>query len=541
MNPIRILLLFLSLFAIHFCSYSQGKANWWFFGDSAGVSFTSGSPAAVTTGAMYAWEGNATISDNAGNLLFYTNGVKVWNKNHIQMPNGFGLLGNTSTTQTIIVPRPGSSTIYYVFTADAQTGPNGLRYSVVDMLLNGGLGNVTIKNTLLVTPTTEKITAVLHCNRKDIWVIAHDWNSNQFRAYLVTAAGVSAAPVLSSVGTVHTGSNTVTLGYLKGSPDGSRIACAVNDYFFELFDFNNSTGFLSNPIKFTGPFFTTANWNYSFCYGVEFSPDGTKLYLSHGLPQSRIVQINLCAGDNAAIIASGIDIGTSTDNLAALQLGPDNKIYVARFQAPWLGVINNPNATGLACNYVNNGVPLAGKTSLLGLPNFITTYLKPALSFTASINCLQVVFTAPAVNSSNCSGGSNIVVSQLWNFDDPASGVNNTSTTGSLIHTFTNAGTYNVKLVLNYACGADTIIKTVTVNTCGCTLTAQFVKGTADCTGCSCKEWIMINSTGGTSPYSYSWPDGYTNRYRNRLCPGAYSVNIKDKNGCSINLNLIAP
>ncbi|MBI2271745.1 MAG: SBBP repeat-containing protein [Bacteroidetes bacterium] len=70
---------------------------------------------------------------------------------------------------------------------------------------------------------------------------------------------------------------------------------------------------------------------------------------------------------------------------------------------------------------------------------------------------------------------------------------------------------------------------------------AEYTKGTANCAGCGCKEWIMINAAGGTSPYSYTWPDGYLNRYRNQLCPGAYLINVKDKNGCSININLTTP
>ncbi|MBL7891113.1 MAG: SprB repeat-containing protein, partial [Bacteroidia bacterium] len=72
-------------------------------------------------------------------------------------------------------------------------------------------------------------------------------------------------------------------------------------------------------------------------------------------------------------------------------------------------------------------------------------------------------------------------------------------------------------------------------------LFGQFTKGSAGCNGCGCKEWIMLNAAGGTSPYSYTWPDGYINRYKNQLCPGTYSINIKDKNGCSVNINLTAP
>jgi hypothetical protein len=97
---------------------------------NAGVTFQSGSPIATPGGQINTVEGTAAISDAAGNRLFYTEGVRVWNRNHVQMPNGAGLMGNASSTQSaVIVQRPGSNNIYYIFTVDAQAGANGLRWS----------------------------------------------------------------------------------------------------------------------------------------------------------------------------------------------------------------------------------------------------------------------------------------------------------------------------------------------------------------------------------------------------------------------------
>ncbi|MBI2269970.1 MAG: PKD domain-containing protein [Bacteroidetes bacterium] len=73
------------------------------------------------------------------------------------------------------------------------------------------------------------------------------------------------------------------------------------------------------------------------------------------------------------------------------------------------------------------------------------------------------------------------------------------------------------------------------------TLMGQFTKGTASCSSCGCKEWIIVTATGGTSPYNYSWSDGNTNRYKNHLCPGTYTINITDKNGCNAGVVLTAP
>ncbi|MBL7892995.1 MAG: hypothetical protein JNL63_10220 [Bacteroidia bacterium] len=100
-----------------------------------------------------------------------------------------------------------------------------------------------------------------------------------------------------------------------------------------------------------------------------------------------------------------------------------------------------------------------------------------------------------------------------------------------------SAGNYTVTVTDNKGCTGTSSITIAAPPL----LSGQFSKGTANCSGCGCKEWLMVTAAGGTSPYSYSWTDGYVNRYKNQLCPGAYLINIKDKNGCSVNISLTAP
>ena len=110
MNNIIFILIFLPAVV-----FSQNEANIWYFGENAGIDFNSGSPVALTDGQLFTDEGCATISDTSGNLLFYTDGSTVYDKNHAIMPNGTGLLGNNSSTQSaIIVKKPGSNTIYFL-------------------------------------------------------------------------------------------------------------------------------------------------------------------------------------------------------------------------------------------------------------------------------------------------------------------------------------------------------------------------------------------------------------------------------------------
>src|SRR5688572_8807849 len=177
----KIILSFLVFFLVIIVSFAQKEKNTWYFGSNAGLDFNSGSAVALTNGAMFTYDNCTSVSDGVtGNLLFYSNGVNVWDKNHNIMPNGSGLLGHTSGgNSAFAVRQPGSASLYYLFTNDAFAGPNGLRYSIIDITLNGGLGDVTAtKNVTLVNPATEKITAIKHANNQDIWIITHPWNSN---------------------------------------------------------------------------------------------------------------------------------------------------------------------------------------------------------------------------------------------------------------------------------------------------------------------------------------------------------------------------
>jgi gliding motility-associated-like protein len=515
-------------------SFSQSYANWWYFGQNAGVTFQTGSPVASPGGQINTVEGTAAISDASGNRLFYTEGVRVWNRNHVQMPNGAGLMGNISSTQSaVIVQRPGSPNIYYIFTVDAQAGGNGFRWSEVDMNLQGGFGDVTAnKNILLYTPSAEKICAIKHCNNTDVWVLSHHFGSNGFRAYLVTAAGINPVSVNSNVGTVHSGSSTNTIGYMKVSPDGNKLALAVRytssgnqPGYVEMFDFNNNTGAVTNALVLG---------NMQYAYGVEFSPNSTLLYVNRS-QGTTIYQYNLCAGSNAAIIASQTAVGNSTSGWAGgLQLGPDNKIYMARYQAQWLGVINNPNTVGVGCGYVDNGVPLAPMTSTLGIPTFVQSYFRipPVMSsyIDTTVNCLLDSLSFTTQYTASCTAPGNVITSVDWDFGDPLSGPNNTSNLMAPVHLFSGSGNYTITLIVNYVCYSDTTTMQVNVISCGPTVT---VAGDSICDG-TCTNLIAVGS-GGTPPYSYTWtPNIGVGAGPHQVCPittTTYSVLITDAIG----------
>lgn len=438
--------LVLTGFLFFLCAHlsAQKQANKWYFGGLAGVDFASGAPVAFSGSAMNQLEGCASICDTSGNTLFYSSGATVWNSNNQPMPNGFGLLGDNNSAQAaIIVQAPGSNSMYYIFTTPTS-GTGDMCYSIVDMTLQGGLGDVTTKNSPMFSNSTEKVTAVYHANGTDIWIIGHEFNTNNFYAFLLTATGVNPVPVITSSGTVH---NSVLgfAGYMKGSHHGQKLAyaCTINMNLVELFDFDNSTGIPSNPISFP---------NITEAYGLEFSPDDSKLYATEENP-ALVVQWDLNAGSSAAIIASQTTVANANSACAALQLGPDGKIYLAKRFGQFLGVINDPNLAGSACNFADDFVPMAiGTSCQYGLPNYFqgmfTAVTLPIALFSAPNHICPGTCTNFINNSVDAT-------SYVWNFPGAVPSVSlDINPTGIC---YNNPGQFDVELVATNATGSDTL------------------------------------------------------------------------------------
>jgi len=410
----RILLII--FFVIGFCSvtFAQLETAVWYFGDKAGLDFNTPEPKILLDGALSNLEGVASFSDSLGNLLFYTDGRTVWNRNHKVMSNGANLVGHVSSTESaIIMPWPGSKTKYLLFVVDAEFGGHGLSYSIVDMTLDGGLGGITgKKNIPLEDVVCEKVTAIRHQNNRDFWLIARPVPGDVIVEYLVDPTGI----VMSSRKTYHACSYsiqknnvmynpetaqyeyaydpTMSIGYMRIAPNGRKIAVANGsaslrlaeggDYIniLDVLDFDPATGVIK-------PYVTYYD-REAFLYGVEFSNDVSKLYFTS---RRKIFQMDLALPSADDVLNSVVQVGeypmltnVDTSYAGALQLALNGRIYVAQRNYGYLGVIENPREAGKACNYVIDGQYLGGRQSLMGLPNFIPTYFLPP-NFEITHNC----------------------------------------------------------------------------------------------------------------------------------------------------------
>ena len=449
----RIAFIWIFLFSC-LISFSQKEGLNWFFGLNAGLKFHKGYPEAIT-GALVTTEGCSTISDKYGNLRFYTDGVTVYTRMHQVMPNGTGLYGDPSSTQSgVIVPVPGDTNIYYIFTVsnlNKKAEGTGFRYSKVDMRLNFGNGDVTNKNILIFESTTERITSVKHSNDYGIWVIGHEWESSKFRSYLVTPDGINIDdPVISNVGLYQGDSVQRAKGYMKVSPDGKKLAVAIQGgNLIQVFDFDDTSGEISNSFDL---------WMDDQPYGVEFSREAHFLYASERYG-TWIYQWDLEAGSVQQIIDSRIIIGEFTEPYSlggAMQMASDGKIYIAVKQKTYLAAINHPSLPGMESEFEEKAVFLGAEHFCQwGLPTFIQSYFNN-LWIEQENKCQGDTIFFSLNDNEN-------IETIKWDFGDPESGINNQSTEFETYHIYNEAGYYQVMAVLFYLENSDTLIKFVEI------------------------------------------------------------------------------
>ncbi len=482
----KTITLFLLFIGLH--SYSQKQANIWYFGQNAGIDFNFTPPKALLDGELSTLEGCSTFSDANGNLLFYSDGITVWDKNHDIMTYtdgslGNNLLGDPSAAQSgMIIPKPLSDSIYYLFTVTDNNSSKGFNYYTIDMSLNGGSGQLIDENSdgsffveLQGGNWTEKVAAVKGQDCNTFWVVTAF--NNNFYSYLVDSNGVDSTPIISNVST-----RVDERGYLKLSPDGTKLAVA-NQGPEEaiLYNFNSLTGEVINDEIFVVGGFPGDGQPY----GAEFSVDSKKLYIStvsdFRFPNAPPVDYKLFYFD---LTATNIpdskfliheQIGGSIEYpeggfRGAIQLGPDGKIYAtipttyaqpAGF-ATFLDVIENPTAEAADIIFTKDAIDLDGRLSTQGLPPFISSLLLPidiSDDSGTTINnqdlkyCIGDNVTFVITDPDVIAGGSTPAFE--WSFDDGTTTtvISSLDSLELLNLTTANNGTYTLKIELTNSCG----------------------------------------------------------------------------------------
>lgn len=337
----------------------------------AGLDFNTQPPTAMTLlPTMLGWEAFQSQCDAQGNLLFNTDGSRLFNKQQVMMPNGDSLLGNeSSTSQGVqVYPMPGHANQYLLFSLGGNEtysqgyGPKGaLYYSIIDMTLDNGLGAIVpgMKNILIDTLFSEHMIIVREGCKA--WLVTHMGLEAAFRCYEITEQGINTTPVVS-----YSATSGTIFQYIRGEivydPVGKRIFLSTPDStayegIFEMHDFDINTGIVSNPRLLD---------HHDVYYRLCLSPDATKLYATGTIAVGTAVlkQFDITQPTAQDIFNSAVTIHTVQGQyMHDMAIGPDSMIYgVPYTTADFLFRIAAPNMAGTACDFTFNAIQLAPGT-----------------------------------------------------------------------------------------------------------------------------------------------------------------------------------
>jgi hypothetical protein len=499
------------------------KANFWYFGDGAGIDFNGeNGPVAVTDGNIEAEEGCTTVSDDNGELLFYTNGDVIWDSEHNVMANGTELGGDPNASQGVIaVANSIDPSLYYLFlNEDVSGGTNVFSYALVDMKLNDGLGDVVLKNRKIYSRSTEKVAAQGNENTN---VLSHELGSNSYRLYPVNDQGINAAEYISQ-GSDYFSSSSAN-GYLKYAAGGDKIAQA----------YNSGGAFIDFLRRDSVDNWEEALLDVNFgglVYGIEFSPSSDLLYATINNGQSSLL-LQIPVNDDYTIEEienpDSVTVADLNFEAGAIQTGPNGQLYIAANNSPDVYTLASPdqrfdpaNGDNLASSL--QAFNLAGRTSRLGLPNFVqnlsTPQQEPSINVVASCSSDPIILQGSG--KTNFDQFSWTITPQASN-----SSVYTSNSQNDTLDIDLDPGVYEASLRITNECGYDELLvqnfelfaspdvsNVITPRTfCGSTLTLGE---------------DIVDEPGHT----YLWNTGDTTQLIEVTESGNYSVTVTSENGC---------
>jgi len=495
---------------------AQSAANHWIFGDF-GLVFNNEEVTVNRDFAMFDHKGTSSYTDENGDLLLYTNGLQIWNSDHEIMANGadiFTLSTQIQVIESLVLKKPGSDNLFYVFTLYPSNTQeeSGLYYSVVDMSLDGGLGQVVERTQKILSNLTNKIDAIYNFEEDFYWIATRSNDSGEFIMIKLNETGIDSQPVYNQIGADLFSS---FMGQFKFSPDGKMAACAYGDYdwpegyTFSIFDFDISSGILSNDQLLTLP----ENRNSE---GISFSPDASKLYVhqSGSTGESGIYQFDLATWPNNIQETLYLIGRPELAGFRQLQLGPDGKIYFTKgggslASVKYLGIIHNPNEDSANLEFEELGLYLEEGQAQIYIPNF-----PQDLFFRTDIavnnRCAMRETSFRITNEHR-------IDSVLWVLEEGMVSQDRNPT-----YTFSESGEYEVSVIIYYPEKVDTIEKTITIHP------IPAIDLGEDRPICY-NDQLVLNP----DLSSYAWSNGIT---KNRITvteSGTYSVTVNNEFFCT--------
>lgn len=352
---------------------------------------------------------NGSICSKSGDLLFYSNGCTILNKDDAEIQNGDSLnpgeiynqrcplYGYLGLQNMLFIPDTYNDSIYYLFHIDIIYNrnigapfvlqPEHLYCTTINAYADSGKGKIVRKNEIIIQDTSmlgDPLTAVKHANGLDWWLITPNRWTNSFNRILLDRNG----PHFEGRQYIGFERNPYGEGGQgKFSPDGSHFAWYHPIGGLFLYDFNRKTGLLSNFKQIDTP-------QVDFISGgCEFSPSGRFLYVNH---DTSLYQLDVLSPDIQASLTHIADFDGFADDLPTffyiMERTPDKRIIMNVLNgSQYLHVIQEPDKKGLACRFEQHAIklPTINNFTLPHFPNYRLGALGDTLCDTLSVSTLN--------------------------------------------------------------------------------------------------------------------------------------------------------
>jgi hypothetical protein len=337
----------------------------------------------------------ASISDTAGNLLFFSNGCEIFNNQGKTIKNGNNInpgemhdwvcskIGYNAPKGMTFLPFPNNPNQYFIIhtgmrytpTQSLTQGP--LYFSLLNGDGDNGSGELISKNNILTNAQVEPFSVAKHGNGRDWWIICPENNSNKYHLWLLNPNGISEI----SIQEVGPDMNCKSIGSTAFSPNGTRFGRHQNCET-AVFKFDRCSGLLMYEQSFYQP-------NYLFGGGgIAFSPEGDRLFTTG---QLTILQADLTKSNptlDTALIWNtqwGVSLGL-------MQYSPFSEILIGGMsRTPYFSLISKPAFGGNSLGFQPTGInlPYFHARSVPNFPNFLLNELKGSICDTLGINSVS--------------------------------------------------------------------------------------------------------------------------------------------------------
>lgn len=505
---------------------AQNQNNNWFFGTFLGMHFSNGimTPIPDNTSALYSYAASSSLSDNVtGDLLFYTNGLQVFNKAHVLMSNG-QLKASAYVSNCIVVK--GNNKKHLIFYSNES---DVIYYAMVDMALNNGLGDVVYKDSLLGTNMDLQYTAVRLPNNQGHWLVTHKKGDNRFFTYKIIDVNINKIPVISMAGLPSYSNTKYLYGKLTSNNRGDKLA-----YLFSNSDINSTDPCVlqefsidkkCGTVTLNKSIFDFLGGIYAKSGYVCYDSSGRFLYTSYYMSSDLFY---LCQYDMNTVnpVNSRVTLGNSYESIGDMQIGSNGKIYLSSSESRTftskISVINKPWLLGTSCDFKQNSIELTQRPFLgsFGTEHFPHFVLDVSNQFqytsTPQLNikpaCVSAQSTFQLKDSTDL-----LYDSLFWDFGD-----DNTANKIATVHTYQKAGKYIVSFNWFVCNNKFSLVDTIKV---GEKPTINLGKDTTLCHG------LKIILTATKDADTYKWNTGDTTLSIQVNKPGNYSVKVSN-GGC---------